>query len=181
MEKAQYEICAHKYVDVSDSEGGLSLLNDCKYGHRAKNGRLSLNLLRSTVYPDPTADRGEHSFTYALLPHQGPCGTQTLAQGYLLNQPPIVTEGLLPEGSFARTTEENVVIDTIKPAEDGVGFVLRLYEAVGRKTTTALKLKLPADLTECDLMENPLGKADGESLLFTPFEIKTIRAVPQFP
>ena len=181
VEKAQYEICAHKYVDVSDSEGGLSLLNDCKYGHRAKNGRLSLNLLRSTVYPDPTADRGEHSFTYALLPHQGPCGTQTLAQGYLLNQPPIVTEGLLPEGSFARTTEENVVIDTIKPAEDGVGFVLRLYEAVGRKTTTALKLKLPADLTECDLMENPLGKAGGESLLFTPFEIKTIRAVPQFP
>ena len=179
VEKAQYEICAHKYVDVSDGEGGLSLLNDCKYGHRAKNGHLSLNLLRSTIYPDPTADRGEHSFTYALLPHRGPWGVQTVAQGYLLNQPPIVTQGLLPEGSFARTTAENVVIDTIKPAEDGVGFVLRLYEAVGKETATALKLRLPADLSVCDLMENPLGEADGEHLLFTPFEIKTIRAIPR--
>lgn len=117
--------------------------------------------------------------SYALLPHRGPWGVQTVAQGYLLNQPPIVTQGLLPEGSFARTTAENVVIDTIKSAEDGVGFVLRLYEAVGKETATALKLRLPADLSVCDLMENPLGEADGEHLLFTPFEIKTIRAIPR--
>lgn len=179
QEKAQYEICAHKYVDVSDGVRGLSLLNDCKYGHRAKNGRISLNLLRSPVFPDPEADRGEHSFTYALLPHEGACGWQTVAQGYHLNQPPLVAEGALPLWSMAATTRENVVIDTIKGAQDGQGIVLRLYEAVGQATVTALNLGFPCRLVECDLMENPIGTVDTEKLTFSPFEIKTLKAIPQ--
>lgn len=179
LEKAQFEICAHKYVDVSDGVRGLSLLNDCKYGHRVKNGRISLNLLRSPVSPDPEADRGEHSFTYALLPHQGDCGSETVAQSYLLNQPPLVVEGALRPWSMAWTTRENVVIDTIKGAQDGQGIVLRLYEAVGKTAVTALHLGLPCCLVECDLMENPIGSVDGEKLTFSPFEIKTLKAIPR--
>ena len=178
-EKAQFEICAHKYVDVSDGVRGQSLLNDCKYGHRVKNGRISLNLLRSPVFPDPEADIGEHTFTYALLPHQGACGAETVAQSYSLNQPPLVVEGVLRPWSMARTTRENVVIDTIKGAQDGQGVVLRLYEAVGKTTVTALHMGFTCCLMECDLMENPIGRVDGEKLTFTPFEIKTLKAVPQ--
>lgn len=179
LEKAQFEICAHKYVDVFDGVRGLSLLNDCKYGHRVKNGRISLNLLRSPVFPDPEADRGEHHFTYALLPHQGACGSETVAQSYLLNQPPLVVEGALRPWSMARTTQENVVIDTINGAQDGQGIVLRLYEAVGKATVTALQLGFPCRIVECDLMENPMGSVDGEKLVFSPFEIKTLKAFPQ--
>ena len=179
VEKAQYEICAHKYVDVSDGQRGLSLLNDCKYGHRVKNGRISLNLLRSPVFPDPEADKGAHSFTYALLPHSGPCGGETVAQSYLLNQPPLVVEGALRPWSMAQTTRENVVIDTIKGAQNGDGIVLRLYEAVGKTTVTALRLGFPCRLVECDFLENPIAAADGEKLTFSPFEIKTLKAIPQ--
>lgn len=179
MEKAQYEVCAHKYVDVSDGEGGLSLLNDCKYGHRMKNGRISLNLLRATVNPDPEADRGSHRFTYALLPHGGGFGEETVEQAFALNQPPLVTRGRLPLCSLARTTRKNVVIDTIKPAQDGVGIILRLYEAVRKGAETALKLGFPCKLVECDLMETNMGEADPEKLSFGPFEIKTLRAIPE--
>ena len=68
VERAQFEVCAHKWVATQDAGGGFALLNDSKYGHRAKSGLLSLNLLRSPTFPDKTADRGSHSFTYAFRP-----------------------------------------------------------------------------------------------------------------
>ena len=68
VEKAQFEICAHKWIAVQDDEAGFALLNDSKYGHRAKDGLVSLNLLRSPTFPDKTADRGTHEFTYAFTP-----------------------------------------------------------------------------------------------------------------
>ena len=96
-----------------------------------------------------------------------------------MNQPPLVVEGVLRPWSMARTTRDNVVIDTIKGAQDGQGVVLRLYEAVGKTTVTALHMGFTCCLMECDLMENPIGRVDGEKLTFTPFEIKTLKAVPQ--
>ena len=179
QEKAQFEICAHKYVDVSDEKRGLSLLNDCKYGLRAKNGQISLNLLRSTIFPDPEADLGEHEFTYALYPHAGICGAETVAQSYFLNQPPIVTSGTLPSRSMAQTSQPNVVVETIKAAEDGRGIIVRLYEATGRSVTTALRTGFPyASVVECDLEEKDTGVADVSALVFTPYEIRTLRFLP---
>ncbi|TPX05855.1 hypothetical protein FJ656_04275, partial [Schumannella luteola] len=64
VEKAQFEVVAHKWVAVEDERGGFALLNDAKYGHRAKDGLLSLNLLRAPTFPDRTADRGVHEFGY---------------------------------------------------------------------------------------------------------------------
>ena len=69
VEEAQFEICAHKWIATEDADGGFALLNDAKYGHRAKSGLLSLNILRSPTFPDKTADRGEHSFSYAFRPY----------------------------------------------------------------------------------------------------------------
>ena len=96
---------------------------------------MQMYLFRSPVFPDPEAGRGEHSFPYALLPHQG--------------------------------------------ARDGQGIVPRLYEAVGKATVTALHTDFPCRFIECDLMENPIGSVDGQTLAFSPFEIKTLKAIPR--
>ncbi|MFC4101319.1 alpha-mannosidase [Paenibacillus xanthanilyticus] len=85
---AKDEICAHHYADLSEPNYGVALLNDCKYGHRAADGELDLNLLRSPSYPDPEADRAEHRFTYSLYPHSGDhVEAQVFRAGYELNVP----------------------------------------------------------------------------------------------
>lgn len=174
QEKAQFEICAHKYVDVSDGKRGISLMNDCKYGHRVKNGMLSLNLLRSTIYPDPEADLGEQEFTYALLIHEGDCDEETVKESYFLNKAPIAVAGVLPDMSIASSSASNVVIETIKQAENGTGIVVRAYEAVGRPAETEITLGFAhKQIWECDLEETKTERARLEKVFFKPFEIKT--------
>lgn len=176
VEKAQFEICAHKFVDVSNGERGLSLLNDCKYGHRVKNGQISLNLLRSTILPDPQADIGSHTFSYALCMHEGECAEKTVKESYFLNQQPLLLNGNYAPFSMAAVSNENIVIETIKEACDGDGIVIRLYEALGKETETTLTVHLPYEKAySCSLLEEKEGMTDLSHLTFGPFEIKTIR------
>jgi alpha-mannosidase len=184
VETAQFEVCAQKWIATQDDTGGFAVLNDSKYGHRAKNGLLSLNLLRSPTFPDKTADRGIHHFTYAFTPFAPDDLAKVVREGYRLNNPLLITDAAAFD-SVAKVDDPGVVIETIKPAESGNGVVLRLYESLGRRTTTALHLSLPlalslpggnprptAQLT--DLLENPLGAADLDRLEFGPFEIVTV-------
>ncbi|NIK80247.1 alpha-mannosidase [Paenibacillus castaneae] len=186
---AKDEICAHQWIDLSEPDYGVALLNDCKYGHRAWKNVLDLNLLRSTSYPDPEADRAEHSFTYSLYPHQGDhVKAEVYKHGYELNVPlrsvrvtASGTDCSLPEAkSFLSVDHPNVMVETLKQAEDGGDLIIRLYETAG----THLTFKLFADiqLAEAwitDLMEAPIDTIHAENgaftLSFTPFEIKTIR------
>src|SRR5699024_2968659 len=90
VQKAQFEICAHKFVNVDsdDGERGVALINDCKYGHRVKDGLISLDLLRSPKHPDTECDIGEHVFGYCLRPHMGTwCECDIVRQAYLYNEP----------------------------------------------------------------------------------------------
>ncbi|MGN6125839.1 MAG: glycoside hydrolase family 38 C-terminal domain-containing protein, partial [Humibacter sp.] len=173
-ELAQFETCAHKWIATEDSGGGFALLNDSKYGHRAKNGLLSINLLRSPTFPDKTADRGTHRFTYAFRAFESGDLRPVIRDGYRLNNP------LLPVGertleSMASTSHDGIVIETIKPAQNGRGVVLRLYESLGRETATSLTTGFAhGAATETNLMEEPIGPVDLERLSFGPFEIKTI-------
>lgn len=179
QEKAQFEICAHKYVDVSDEKRGISLLNDCKYGHRVKNGMISLNLLRSTIYPDPEADLGEQEFSYALLVHEGAYDERTVKESYFLNKQPICISGSLPSVSLGNTTAENIVLETIKRAENGQGIVIRAYEAIGKETQAGISTELAGKkVWECDMEERPLKEAELGQLAFGPFEIKTLLLEP---
>jgi len=172
VERAQFEVCAHKWIATEDAAGGFALLNDGKYGHRAKSGLISLNLLRSTTFPDKTADRGIHRTTYAFRPFSR-LG-DVIADGYRLNNPLLPAPGIAQQ-SLAAVTDAGVVIETIKRAEHGGGVVLRLYESLGIPTTTALRTAIAHDsATETDLMEQPLRPIDLDRLEFTPFEIKTI-------
>ena len=186
VEKAQFEICAHKYIDVCDGEYGFSLLNDCKYGHRAKDGFVSLNLLRSPVFPDDTADLGEQQFTYSIYVHEGGLSVETLKRAYQLNKPAYFFRGGHLPQPLLSSTNRDVVIDTIKKAYpptslDGQGLtdpdavVVRLYESQGHSNQTSLKIGFAhGKVYETNLQEEHPVETDPERLSFKPFEIKTI-------
>ena len=181
-DKARFESCAQKWMDFSEGNYGVSLLNDCKYGHSVRDGVIGLTLIKCGVEPNPNADVEVHTFTYALMPHAGSWKTAgTVAEAYKLNQPVYAVEGGQPGNtfSFASVAQKNVILETVKQAENGDGTVLRLYEAENARTKTALTL--PAGVKhayETNLLEEiqtELPVADGKvSFMMKPFEIKTI-------
>lgn len=185
-DQAKFEVCAHKWADLSDGGFGLSLLNDCKYGYDALDGNLRLTLLRSTGYPNPDADKEIHRFTYSILPHAGDWrAAHAVRQAYDLNVPAAAVMGgggktLEPEFSFAGISSANIILEAVKRAEDGDGLILRLYDAWNMSGTCDIRFHAPiASACECDMLENPLRDARfaGDTLTFryAPFEIKTFR------
>jgi alpha-mannosidase len=175
VERAQFEICAHKWIATDTPEGGFAILNDSKYGHRAKSGLLSLTLLRSPTFPDKTADRGLHEVVYAFRPFAAGALSDVIRDGYRLNHPLRVLPGVAFP-SVVTVDDPGVIVETLKPAEDGDGVIVRMYESLGRATTTALTTTLPsARATRTDLLERALGDADLTRLEFGPFEIVTVR------
>lgn len=176
LEQAQFEICAHKFVDVSDGAHGFSLLNDCKYGYRVKEGLISLNLLRSPVYPDPNADRGDQSFTYAFYPHEGAELLPTQKRAFWLNNPLRRIRAARPFTAPVSVPEESgVVLALMKKAYGSDEVVLRFYESAGRETDVTPDFALPhSALYEADLQEQNRHLLVGDVLHFTPYEIKTV-------
>ncbi|MGH2482529.1 MAG: glycoside hydrolase family 38 C-terminal domain-containing protein, partial [Ktedonobacteraceae bacterium] len=185
---ARFEVCAQRWADLSEGGYGVSLLNDSKYGYDIHDNVMRLTLLKSAISPDPEADQGLHHFTYSLLPHQGDWrDAQTVRRAYELNVPALVAPGYLPEqqreplaSSFLSTDCAHVVIDTVKPAEDGQGLIVRLYEAHNQRGNGTLTFATPLlSAEECNLLEEPSGEAQyqGNTLAFQvrPFEIKTFR------
>ncbi len=185
---ARYEICAHKWVDLSQGDYGVALLNDCKYGYKVLENMLDLNLLRSPNFPDPQADRAHHEFTYALYPHVGNHITGKVVQaGYELNVPLRVVTGrpnsdAIAHGTaFAQVDAENIIIETVKKAEEGDDIILRLYEASGASTRSTLTLNVkPEAVWKTNLLEKPeeklsIGGQNTIKLILQPFEILTLR------
>jgi alpha-mannosidase len=174
VERAQFEVVAHKWIATQDATGGFALLNDSKYGHRAKSGLISLNLFRSPTFPDKTADRGSHTFTYAFRPFAASDLASVVRDGYRLNNPLMITRGAqLP--SAASVDNEAIIVETIKRAENGKGVILRLYESLGSSASTTLRTTIAHKTAyETNLMEIPIGTAILNRLEFTPFEIKTL-------
>ncbi|MDE6189189.1 MAG: hypothetical protein K2G37_02745 [Clostridia bacterium] len=173
---AQFEVCAHKFVNLDGDDYGLALLNNGKYGHRAKNGFLSLALLRSPIFPDPTCDRGNHTFSYAIYPHKQKFEeTDLMAKGYCFNNPIEVVDKDLSLDTLAKFDSKNIVIETIKVAEDNEGLIVRAYECYGQEVKTSLALSFaPSNIYECDMLENKEKLVKGKSFEFKPFEIKTV-------
>ena len=185
-EKAQFEVPAQRWADISDSTHGFSLLNDCKYGYDAKGNVLRLSLLRSPEWPDPHADEGHHEFTYSLYPHGGSWkDALTIRQGYQLNYKLVTlsTENhagkLAPEHSFVGVPEDNVIVSAVKKAEDQNAWIIRLYEWAGKAGETTIKLPPGAEsASETDLMEKPISSVPvGNNEIkvpIKPYEIKTL-------
>ena len=190
---ARFETCAQKWVDLSEGNYGVSLLNDCKYGHDIRDntprgGVMRISLLRGTTMPDPEADQGEHRFAYSLLPHAGSWGETTIAQAYALNDPLIVSQpgsqmSSLQPISLLSTEPANIVVETIKGAEDGNGLIVRLYESQRRRSQVRLQLGFElGSAWRTNLLEENQDALtpDGNtlSLSMRPYEIVTLRLVP---
>ncbi len=138
-EKAKVEVPARCWADLSQGDYGVSLLNNSKYGYDIKGNTIRLSLLRSPKWPDPTADRGKHTIQYALYPHKGPWReANTVQRGYEFNYSLIgvltdVHKGELPsQQSFVQITPSNLVLTSVKKAEDGDGWIVQWYDAKGQ-------------------------------------------------
>lgn len=180
---ARFESCAHKWVDLSEGDYGVSLLNDCKFGHDIHGKVMRLSLLRSPTEPDTHADEGEHTFAYSLLPHAGPWDEHTVAAAYALNDPYIIAPAAGPEFTLLSVDAPNAVIETVKQAEDGQGLIVRLYESqrCRRRVTLACGFALAqawqTDLLEHNETELPVAK-NAVSFELRPYQILTLRLVP---
>ncbi len=191
-EAAKYEVCGHKWADISEGNYGVALLNDCKYGYDARENVLRLTLLRSPVRPDAVSDLGQHTFTYSLLPHAGSWrDAEVDRRAYELNVPAVSTmvptvqaggEARIPATfSLFGCDVPFAVTETVKQAEDGEGLIVRSYENHGcrgmveyrcsRRINRAAETNLLEEESEEILLEN------GRSLhmRFAPYEIKTCR------
>ena len=172
---AKFEVCAHKWTDLSEGGMGISLLSDVKYGVSCQGGRLGITLHKSGTHPDARGDRGESYFSYAIFPHEGGLSMDTVRHGYNFNYAPVRTSHRDLASPFTLSCEGSVVLETVKQGEDG-GIVLRLYEALGA-TSSAVLTAPQRELILTNILEDelePLGKEE-VSLTFAPFEIKTVR------
>jgi alpha-mannosidase len=201
-EKAQFEVCGHRFADLSEGGYGVSLLNDCKYGYDIKGSNIRLSLLRSPKWPDDQADLGVHEFTYSLFPHEGDWRqahtvrkaselnqelTAVSLQGSAVQEAKLAQQAqsnlaaLPAEQAFLTLDSRHVVLDTVKPAEDGDGLILRFYESAGGRETITLTNTELAPVRACltDALEteqDDVKLAEGRlSLSFRPYEIKTVK------
>ena len=178
----RFEVCNHKWSALVEEGRGVAVLNDCKYGLNVLGKTIHLTLLRSSIAPDMTADRGRQEFTYSLHAWEGSfVDSDVIRQAYELNCPLTIAAGAAEGRSLFSLNADNVVVETIKPAEDGAGDVIvRLYESRRTATRCTLTTTLPVSAAQqTDMLETPqadLPVADGRiGLDFRPFEIKTLR------
>jgi alpha-mannosidase len=181
-DEARFEVCGHRWADLSESGYGVALLNDSKYGYDIHGHVMRLSLLRGPVYPDPDADQGEHHFAYALLPHEGPFYEQVVGEAELFNLPMAIVAG--PAGAAANQVvaidRPGVSVEAVKWADRTSGLVVRLCEVWGRRQPARVTVACPfSAVTRTDLLERdeaPLPH-DGASVTvpLRPFELVTLR------
>jgi len=185
-----HEVVTQKWVDLSEPDFGVTLLNESKYGFDVKGNVIRMTVLRSPTDPDPKADEGSHEFRYALYAHAGsPQDGGTVQRGFEFNTPLVSIladqhSGDLPSAfSFIGTDNADAVISTLKKSEDDDDLIVRLYESAGRMSQMKINLWRPiAAVKETDLMEwNPrpmVPRNSGANILnlsFKPTEIKTLK------
>ncbi len=185
---ARFEVCAHKWADVSEAGYGFALMNDCKYGYSVDENSVALTLLKGSTNPDPTADQEMHEFTYSILPHTGDWRQANVPQKAYEFNAPVMTEKA--EGgeyteiapTFAEVDAENVLIECVKGALKGEGAIIRMYEFFGKRTSVTISV--PEKFEKAvftSLMEDDEKEAKFENGKLTiemkPYEIVTIRVI----
>jgi len=186
LDTARFEVCGHKFADLSDAGYGVALLNDCKYGYATHGKSQRLSLLRSPKGPDAHADMGRHYFKYAVYPHKGHFhASDVVQQAYEFNVP------LLPRfpqagvhrnrSYFTLKGSNNVILDWVKKAEDSNDLIVRLYEAYGGRSVTKLQSSLLIDSVEVsnfleDSTGDQLTMRNGQvQLVLGAFEVLTLK------
>jgi alpha-mannosidase len=189
-EDAKFEVPAIRWADLGDDQHGFSLINESKYGYDTKGNVMRISLLRSSTEPDPHADQGHHHFNYMLYPHSGDWKQSlTMRRGYEYNyklQPMQVEAhvgGLPAVSSLVGVDGENVVLTTIKKAEDSNALIFRFYEWAGKEGEVVLHVPPGATTAKLtNLMEQPEGSTltvEGGNTIHVPthpYEIVTVAA-----
>jgi alpha-mannosidase len=194
---AKFEVCAHKFADLSEWGYGVAIINDCKYGYATVGNVMTLSLLRGPRVPDPDTDMGKHEFSFAIYPHANSFGESdvpTVATAF--NNPLRVRTGGADPDKWAFATPfsisgaSNVTLETIKRGEDDSTsgpktVIVRLFEQFGGHANATFKVEgvkvakaEVVNLLEDNLEDLQLATADNATtvnLPFRGFEIKTVR------
>jgi alpha-mannosidase len=196
---AKFEVCCHKFADLSEHGYGVSILNDCKYGFATVGNTMRLSLLRAPKAPDAHADMGRHHIRWAILPHQGELNETTVRTAFNFNNPmqlhnaSLATDLSSLQIPIKLSGSKSLVLDTIKRGEDdedvtrgelakrkGRSIILRIYDSLGGQSTgfiaTTLDVKkiYRTNVLEDDGEELKLEKGKVEITL-KPFEVATFR------
>jgi alpha-mannosidase len=181
-DRARFEVPAHMWMDMSQGDYGVSLLNDCKYGHEAVGRLMRLTLLKGPLYPDPQSDLEVHRFTYALYPHGGDwAAARTIERALELNEPLVARRvAACKPATWLGCDSPGVTLEALKRSQDGKDLIVRVVERCNSRVSAKLALPRPvAQAWSCNLMEEVEDKlpARGQQVEFTlrPYEIKTIR------
>lgn len=197
---AKFEVCCHKWADLSEYGYGVSILNDSKYGFATCGNLMRLSLLRAPKAPDAHADMGRHHIRYAIMPHIGGLDHRTIRAGYNFNAPLVAQPADAVAGdvfkSISLSGSPSLILDTVKRGEDdhdvsrgglpmrrGKSVILRVYESLGGKSRGSISSKYPVkkvwkcNVLEDDEVELPLTKEDGVrvDIELRPFEVATFR------
>lgn len=168
-QQSKQEIPALKWADVSDEKRGLTLVNDCKYGHSCVDNTLRLTLIRSSYDPDALPEVADHEIKFAITPHSGSCDISAATKlGEQFNSPMAIAsigvqKGDLPASkSFVEVLTPGVFCSTVKKAEDGSGVVLRLFDMEGKSANADVRItdlvKPNSSAVEVDILERPVAK-----------------------
>ena len=193
-EAAKFEVCAHRWIHVAEPGYGVAVSNSSTYGHdvtrnvRADGGTTTtvrLSLVRAPKFPDPEADRGRHEFTVTIRP--GAAIADAVQEGYRTNLVPRLVSGAAPVEPLVAVSNDAVVVEAVKLAEDGSGdVVVRLYESLGRRSTARITAGFPCTTVQAvDLLERPVeapgvdAGSDGAGLRLRPCQLVTLRFVRQ--
>ena len=186
----KFEVCGHKFADLSEGDYGVTMFNDCKFGHDIHDGVMILSLIRGSTFPDPEADQGEMTCTYSIRPHMGALDLpKTSAMAYHLNNPLQILRAtgdgsVLPEEFFVvKSDKENILCEVVKEAEDSNALILRLYEINNAKTSAQLTFGFDvASVALCDMLEKEIKPLPVQNntvdLPFGTFEIHTLKVLP---
>lgn len=196
---AKFEVCCHKFADLSEHGYGVSILNDSKYGFATCGSLMRLSLLRAPKAPDAHADMGRHHIKWAILPHQGDLGSTTVRTAYNFNNPLKLVQSTkaLEATAFSTpvklTGNPSLILDCVKRGEDdadvtrgelptrkGKSVILRIYDSLGGtskgtiETSLDVKKVWKTNILEDDEEELKLekGKVD---ITLRPFEVATFR------
>ncbi len=172
-ERAKFEVPAHKFIAQRDEKLSIALITDCKYGYAFENNQLSVSLLRSPKAPDQVADIGEHEFTYSLYISQD--GIQSvMSEAEYSNNKPLSCD-IEITNDLVKIENENIILETLKIAENNKSLVFRFRETLGILTECNIKFNSKLFDLNSIMSVNLIEEEINDNLSFKPFEIKTIR------
>lgn len=179
VEKAQYEVSGQKFVDISNDKYGISIINDCKYGYRCKGSVIDIDLIRSPLGgPGTDVDQGLHNLKLAVYTHGGTLSSDTYKQAYQVNNELVCVNGIGDSSSFApfKCDNDNIILESVKIADDKSGAVLRLYNCGESVQKCSIRFDRYEVSGITDVMEDEIIAAE-DLLKFRPFELKLIKVI----